>query len=380
MKYDKKVISIAKYLLIIVAFLVLLIKYSEKIISQLRNIGNAALPLVSGLIIAYVLNILMKKLEKIYFPKVSNKFIKKSKRIVCIFLSILLIIGMIVIIALIVIPQFVNTVSGITDEIPIILKNVKNFITVNSDKYEVIKKGLVALHINIDGILQSIMSTASDILNDILNSIFSLMGSLTNGLMNFIIGVTFAIYALVNKEKLLMQIRKVMSAFLRSKSIEKIEYIFHVINNTFSNFILGQCVQAVIKGCLCTVGMLIFGFPYAIAVGAFIGVTGLIPVLGTYLGAALGAFMVVTVSPMSALLFLIFIFILDQLESNLIYPRVVGLSIGLPGIWVFGAIIVGGELGGIVGMLLSVPIVASIYKFFVDKVNNRLSDNQIKSE
>ncbi len=164
--------------------------------------------------------------------------------------------------------------------------------------------------------------------------------------------------------------------FLRGESINKIEYIFNVINNTFLNFILGQCVQAVIKGCLCSIGMPIFGFPYA--VGAFIGVTGLIPVLGAYLGAALGVFMIVTVSPMSALFFLIFISILEELESNLIYPKVVGSSIGLPGIWVFGVIIIGGELGGIIGMLLSVPIAASIYKFFVDKVNNRLKDNQIK--
>ncbi len=124
---------------------------------------------------------------------------------------------MIVIISLIVIPQFVNTISSIITEIPIVLKNVKDFITTNSDKYEVIRKGSAALHINIDGILQSIMSTASNILNDILNSIFSLMGSLTNDLMNFIIAITFAIYALVNKEKLLMQIRKVMSAFLKRR-------------------------------------------------------------------------------------------------------------------------------------------------------------------
>jgi predicted PurR-regulated permease PerM len=371
MNDSKKFISIAKYFLL-AACLVLLVKYSEEILSGLRNIGNVAAPLVLGLAIGYILNILMKKLEKIYFPKSNNQIIKESRRIVCIFLSILIIIGIIGIVALIVIPEFVTAVSVIVAAIPSALENVKNFIITNSDKYEVVEKALATLQIDIDSILGNVMTVASSILTSILNSTLSLVGSFTSGLMNFVIAMVFAIYLLISKEKLLMQIKKIMKAFLKSKTIKKINYVFHVTNDAFSNFIVGQCMEAVIIGLLCTIGMLIFRFPYAVTVGAFISATALIPVVGAYLGAALGVFMMLTVSPIKALLFFIFITILQQLENNLIYPRVVGSSIGLPGIWVFASIIIGGGLGGIVGILFSVPITASIYRLFSDKVHNRL--------
>ena len=373
MDYNRKFINIAKYFLLAVC-LILIVKYSEGIFSELRNISSAVLPLGFGLVIAYVLNILVKKLEKMYFPKSKNKIINDSKRAVCILLSILLIIGIIVIVALIVVPEFVNAVSVIVTAIPGALDSVKDFIVTNSYKYEVVEKALITLKIDIDSILGSVMSAASTILTDILNSIISFMSSFTNGLMNFFIAFVFAIYVLVSKEKLIMQIKKVMKAFLSRKTIDKINYVFKVTNDSFSNFIVGQCVEAVIIGFLCTIGMLIFRFPYAVTVGAFISATALIPIVGAYLGAALGAFMILTVSPIKALLFLIFISILQQLENNLIYPRVVGSSIGLPGIWVFAAITVGAGLGGVVGMVLSVPITASVYRLFSDKVNSRLKN------
>jgi len=377
MELNKKSKNIAKYFLLIAA-LVLLVKYSEVVLSQLKVIGYAALPLIFGLAMAYVLNILMKKIEKIYFPNSKNKTIVESRRIVSILLSILLIIGIIVIVALIVIPEFVRAVSVIIAAIPGALENVKAFINANSNNYEVFGRGLETLQIDIDGIIGNIMTAASGVLKNLLNSILSFMGSFTSGLVNFLIALVFSIYVLVDKEKLSRQIRKIMNAFLKSKTIEKLSYVFDVTNEAFSNFIIGQCMEAVIIGVLCTIGMIIFRFPYAVTVGVFISVTALIPVVGAYLGAALGAFMILTVSPLKALLFLIFITILQQLENNLIYPKVVGSSIGLPGIWVFAAITIGGGLGGIVGMLLSVPVAATIYKLFTVKVNNRLKDPEVK--
>lgn len=375
MDHNKKVISIAKYFLLAVCF-VLLVKYSEGVLLELRNISSAVLPLVYGLVIAYVLNILISKLEKIYFPKSNNKVIKESKRAVCILLSILIIIGIIVIVALIVIPEFVNAVSVIITAIPGALETVKEFIITNSYKYEIVEKALATLKIDIDAVLGSVMTAASGILTSILNSILSGVSSFTSGLMNFVIAFVFAIYVLIYKEKLFIQIRKVMKAFLKNKTIEKIDYVLRVTNDSFSNFIVGQCVEAVIIGCLCTIGMLIFRFPYAVTVGAFISATALIPIVGAYIGAALGAFLILTISPAKALLFLIFIAILQQLENNLIYPKIVGSSIGLPGIWVFAAITLGAGLGGIVGMVLSVPITASIYRLFSNKVHNKLRNKE----
>lgn len=374
----KKFINITKYFLLAV-LLILIVKYSEAIIGQVKNIGSAGLPLISGLCIAYVLNILMKKLEKVYFPKTKNKYIMQSKRGVCILLSILLILGIVIILALIVIPQVVNAVSVIIAGIPGVINSIRDFIETNSDKYEVVEKALDTLNIDIDGFLKNIMSATTAILTGIMNSTISVVGSITSSLMNFIISLTFAIYVLANKEGLALNIRKVMRAFFKSKTIERLDYVFNIVNTAFTSFIAGQFVEAVIIGCLCTIGMWIFRFPYAATVGAFISATALIPVVGAYLGAALGAFMILTVSPVKALLFLVFISILQQLENNLIYPRVVGSSIGLPGIWVFAAITIGAGLGGIVGMLLSVPVAASIYKMFVNKVNYRLESEKSRA-
>ena len=377
MKYNEKATSVIKYFLLI-AVLVILVKYSEGIIGQLGYIGNAGLPLVTGLVVAYVLNILMKKLEKIYFPKSKKQIVKDTRRSVSIVLSILIIVGIIFIVALIVVPEVLKAASVIIASIPVVLQNVEELFTNNSDKYEIIQKGLDTMQIDINSISRNLMSSASSVLTGIMNSLFSFVSSFTSGLFNFVIALTFAIYVLANKERLAIQIRRIMKAFLKTKTIEKIDYVFHITNNAFSNFIIGQCMEAVIIGVLCTVGMLIFRFPYAVTVGAFISATALIPVVGGYLGATLGAFMILTVSPIKALLFIVFIVVLQQLENNLIYPRVVGSSIGLPGIWVFAAITIGGGLGGIVGMLLSVPVAASFYKIFSDNVNNRLGEQEVK--
>lgn len=380
MNFNKRnIMDIAKYLFLAL-FVVLVVKYSESIFSKIGNISGAVLPLISGLAMAYVLNILMKKLEKIYFPKSKNEIINKSRRAVCIFLAILLIIFIVVIVALIVIPELVNAISVIIAAIPKFVEDIINFIDTNSDKYEVVENTLVTLQIDVNEISRSVMTFASSLLTGVLNSIILFASTMANSLINFIISLVFAIYALANKEKLSYQIKKVMKAFLKNKSIEKINYVFHVINESFSNFIVGQCVEAVIIGGLCTAGMFVFSFPYAVTVGVFISVTALIPIVGAYLGAALGAFIILTVSPLKAVLFLLYITILQQLENTLIYPKVVGSSIGLPGIWVFAAITLGAGLGGIVGMLLSVPVAATIYKLFVDKVNKRLIEQEMKKE
>ena len=380
MNFNKRnIMDIAKYLFLAL-FAVLVVKYSENIFSKIGNISGAAVPLISGLAMAYVLNILMKKLEKIYFPKLKNEIINKSRRAVCIFLAILLIIFIVVIVALIVIPELINGISVIIAAIPKFVEDIIKFIDTNSDKYEVVENTLTTMQIDVNEISRSVMTFASSLLTGVLNSIILFASTMANSLINFIISLVFAIYALANKEKLSYQIKKVMKAFLKNKSIEKINYVFHVINESFSNFIVGQCVEAVIIGGLCTAGMFVFSFPYAVTVGVFISVTALIPIVGAYLGAALGAFIILTVSPLKAVLFLLYITILQQLENTLIYPKVVGSSIGLPGIWVFAAITLGAGLGGIVGMLLSVPVAATIYKLFVDKVNKRLIEQEMKKE
>ena len=188
--------------------------------------------------------------------------------------------------------------------------------------------------------------------------------------VNIVIGLIFSLYVLIEKEKLGAQCRLLIQTYLPAIA-DKIFYVTDVVNDSFHSFIVGQCIEAVVLGGLCVVGMLLCGFPYAVMIGVFIGFTALIPIAGAYIGALVGAVMILTVSPIQALQFLLFVVVLQQVEGNLIYPKVVGESIGLPGIWVLTAITIGGGVLGVGGMLLAVPIFAAVYRLIKADVQKR---------
>ena len=222
-----------------------------------------------------------------------------------------------------------------------------------------------------EAILKNALTWIASGIGGVMGSVFTVVSGVFSGEVTLLIGVIFSIYLLLGKETLFGQARKLCKTYLKSKTYAKISYVYHTFNDSFHRFIVGQCTEAVILGILCMICMLIFGFPYATMIGAFIGFTALIPVAGAYIGAAVGAFMILTVSPVKALLFLLFIVVLQQLEGNLVYPRVVGSSIGLPGIWVLTAVTVGGGVLGIGGMLLGVPIAAACYQMLRTDVKKR---------
>ena len=213
-----------------------------------------------------------------------------------------------------------------------------------------------------DSITDNIKSNAPQSLRGILTSSLTVISGLTSGLFDLVVGLAFSAYLLASKERLLAQAEKLQKAFLPPSTAARFNTILAAANESFASFITGQCTEAVILGALCIAGMLIFGFPYATSIGIFVGVTSLIPILGAYLGAAVGVLLIFQADPAKALLFVVFIIVLQQLEGNLIYPRVMGTSLGLPGLWVFAAVVIGGGLGGIVGMLFGVPTAATIYK------------------
>ena len=189
--------------------------------------------------------------------------------------------------------------------------------------------------------------------------------------------MVFAIYMIAQKETLSRQINKVMKAYLKPKTINKINTVGTLANKTFSNFVTGQCLEALIFGSLVFVGMLIFRFPYASTIGVLLGFTALIPIFGAFIGTAIGFILIMMVSPVKAILFVVFIIVLQQIEGNLIYPRVVGKSIGLPGMWVLLSVTVGGSIGGILGMLIATPLCSLLYALFTKVVNDRLKSNKI---
>ena len=356
------------------ALLILGIKYFDQIAGVALKLWNVAFQLILGVAVAYVINIIMVRVERIYFPKTKNRFVTASRRGVSIVVSLLLVAGIFSLVARLVLPELGKAFAVIGRNVPIFLEEAAAWLEKNNagNTADMLK------NVDWNNVMDKVADVVKSGFTSFVNSTLTAVGAVVGSVVNFFIGLIFGIYILSGKEKLHSQVSRIMHAYMKERTVARIRYIYRTANETFSSFIIGQCTEAVILGTLCTIGMLLFRFPYAPMIGAFIGATALIPIVGAYLGAAVGAFMILTVDPLKALLFIIFIVVLQQLEGNLIYPRVVGSSIGLPGIWVLAAVTVGGGLGGIGGMLLGVPVAATAYKLIRNDVagrNGRRPDN-----
>ena len=268
-----------------------------------------------------------------------------------------------------VIPEISNAIKLIAASLPEVFETLEKWSKGDSG----ISLQLKSFFDTVD--VQSLTSEFSEFakigFTGVLGSTVDILSMFVNGIFNIIVGFVFAIYILMSKETLKRQTRKLLSTCLPPKITNKIIEIATISRTTFTNFIIGQTIEAIILGSLCALGMKIFGFPYAPMVGTLVGITAFIPIIGAFIGGGIGAFMIMTVDPMQALLFIIYLVILQQIEGDLIYPRVVGSSVGLPSIWVLFAVTVGGGLWGIVGVLFSVPTLSVIYLLLKEYINNR---------
>lgn len=361
---------------IVVAFLCLFVIHFKEILGWGNNILAVAFPLTLGCVFAYVLNILMVRLEKIYFPKSSNPMIEKSRRPVCMVFSLALLILIIIFVLYLVIPEVVNCFVVISKDVPEAFQKALEFLIEKSDELPVLQKQLTQLDLDWGNLINKVSKGIMAGTKGILTSATTIVGSFVGMIANVVVGLIFSMYILACKEDVKEKINRVFKAFMKTSLYEKVIYVLKVLDESFSNFIVGQATEAVILGSLCAIGMSLLQLPYAVSIGALVGLTALIPIFGAYIGAVLGAFMIVTIEPKQALVFLIFLLILQQVEGNLIYPRVVGSSIGLPGIWVLAAIMIGSGLGGVVGMLIGVPIAASAYKLVRDMTKQKEENGQ----
>lgn len=362
---------------ITVALLILAVVHFETIMGWGSTLFSVANPLIVGCVIAYILNILMVRLEKVYFPNSKNKLVQKSKRGVCMVLSLAILVFVVFFVLYLVIPQVVECIVVISKDVPVLLQKIWDFIVEHSDQIPALQEQLLSMDIDWGGIINKVTSGLMSGTKGILSSATSILGSFFGAVTNVVIALIFSMYVLVCKEEVAGQINRMMRAFMKSNVYDKTIYVLDVVHKSFSNFFMGQATEAVILGTLCSIGMWILRIPYAFPIGALVGLTALIPVFGGYIGAALGAFMILTVNPKLALVFIIYLLILQQLEGNLIYPRVVGSSIGLPGIWVLAAIMIGSGLGGVVGMLVGVPISAAAYKLLRDATAKKEAEKGI---
>ena len=352
-------------------FLLYLCVYYWATVSRFLGAFLGALsPLLLGLVIAYVLNILMSWYERHYFLKQQKKlWVQKSRTPVCLLAAIITLIAIVALIVGLVVPELVSCVRLLLSEVePALEKLLGSEWVAQLVPADILQK-LDAIDWS-DVIDKGIKMVASG-LSSAAGALFSTVSSMISSVVNIFLSIIFAVYLLIDRDRLKGQGRRLLNCYLPHRVNQTLTHILQVTNDCFHRFIVGQCLEAVILGGLCIIGMTVFGFPYAMMIGTLIGFTALIPIAGAYIGAAVGAVMILTVSPVKALLFLVFIIVLQQLEGNLIYPKVVGNSIGLPALWVLAAITAGGSLMGITGMLLGVPVAAAMYRLLKEDVTYR---------
>ncbi len=334
----------------------------------IKAIG-AASPILIGCATAYVVNLIMVKYEKHYFPMSRNKAVKKTRRPVCMIAAFLTVVAIVVVIVSLILPELTSCIQLLLSQIPSAYKKLLSFVEAVGVVPEKILNELSALDWQTK--IGDIVEMISSYFGNVVTMLFTVITAFFSGVVVALFSIIFSIYILLSKERIHNRVNRIIDSYLKSSVCEKTRYVFSVIDECFHNYIVGQTTEAVILGVLCTVGMLILQLPYATMIGALIGFTALIPIVGAFIGAVVGAFMISMTSPIQALIFIVFIVILQQFEGNIIYPKVVGESLGLPAILILAAVTVGGGVFGILGMLLGVPLVAAAYKILVADVNNR---------
>ena len=349
--------------------LYLCIYYWKSAAAGLSVLASSSMPLILGATIAYVVNILMKFYENHYFRKSSKSIVQKSRRPVCMVAAFLTLAAIIALVIGLVVPQLVSCVRVLISGAPYAM----DFLLKIAEKYNIVPENILDSLAGIDwkARIGEMITAVGNGLGSVMDNLVKMLTSIFSGIVSSLIGFIFACYLLLSKDKLKNQINRIMDHYLKEKIVKKIDYVVRIFDDCFHNYIVGQCTEAVILGALCTVGMLLLRLPYASMIGALVAFTALIPVAGAYIGAAAGAFMILTDSPIKALVFLIFLVILQQIEGNVIYPKVVGSSVGLPAMWVLAAVTVGGGLMGVVGMVFAVPAAAGIYRMICDDINGK---------
>lgn len=383
MELNKETIRKIKELIIFTAILVVCLWKYEMVFGVIKFILNLLLPFIIGGAIAFVLNVPMNFFQRHLFPKEKlekNKTLKKLEKPVSLIISLTCVIGVIGLVMFVVIPQLKDTFINLGQSIQTFIPKVQEWATIwFSDNPEV-----MAFVNNLQFDWNKIMNMGFDFFQSgagtVLDSTIAAAKTIVEFFTTFFIAFVFAIYILLQKEKLNVQTRKVLFAFVRKGRAEAILEVCSLTYSTFSSFLTGQCVEAVILGSMFVVVMTLIKLPYALLVGILIAFTALIPIFGAFIGCAVGAFLIFMVDPMKALMFIVMFLVLQQIEGNFIYPHVVGNSVGLPSMWVLAAVSIGASLMGVVGMLIFIPLVSVVYALFREIVYLKLKQRKINPD
>ena len=390
MNFSKENIKQIRSLIVFTLLLLIGLWKYEVVLDILGFVWGIISPFILGGAIAFILNVPMNYIQKNLFEK--NKYFQteKGKKLrdklentVSLVITIFLVISILAVVIFVVVPQLGKTFVTLKRNIEVFIPKIMADIATLFENNPQILGELNGLQLdwnqlNWDNILTTIIDFFRHGAGSVLGSTYQAAKGIVSGMATFFIAFVFACYILLQKKKLAVQIRKVMYAYLKTEQVEKILDVCSLTYKTFSSFLTGQCMEAVILGTMFFVTMGLLKFPYALLVGMLIAVTALVPIFGAFIGCAVGVFLIVMVSPVKALAFIVLFLVLQQIEGNLIYPHVVGNSVGLPSMWVLVAVTLGSSLMGIVGMLVFIPITSVIYSLLRRSVYARLEQKKIK--
>lgn len=376
-KNVKKILLIITYAALLV-FALINIKYVGYLLNLLK-------PFIIGFAMAFILNIPLSAFERFWkkrnSKKTKNKKVQKNSkglRPIAIIFSLLVFVAIIAGVLLIIIPQLANTVEIFKENLPVAFNNAKDWLLEHARNNPETMEKIKAFTPNWAELDASTTEMVKNAISGIIGAGFSLVKGVIGTIINFIMGIIFAVYMLAQKEKLIEQLKKLIRSFISDEKANKLFYIGNVTNSTFKSFFGGQFIEAIILGILCFICMTIFKMPYALSISVVVGLSNIIPVFGPWIGGAIGAIIILGANPIQALWFIVMAIILQQIDGNLIYPRVVGNRVGLPAIWVMLAVLVGGNGFGIIGMFIAVPIASVIYKLLGERIAKRHKEEKIK--
>lgn len=360
---------------LILSLFILAILHFENVAKSIGIVIGLIIPYIFGFALVYIWSLVINPMERFISNRIGNTKIVKFKRPITVLLSLLVFFAILAFILYLVIPQLVQSFKILTENLPKVAEDLKQyFLDFTKDKAWAIsiRDKIMNFEIDWEAMVKDYSKVVGTSITGVLGSTFNFLGNVTGFLLAAFQTIMFALYLISKKEKIGEQINRVMKAYVSEEKRNKIYYVLNIMDDTFASFFKGQVLDAFIIGVLLFITLSIFGMPYALAIGVVVMVTALIPIVGALIGGAVGFVMIASVDFNQALLFLLLLIIVQQLEGDLIYPKIVGDSIGLPAIWVFVAVMVGGSLFGPLGMIIAVPLFATAYKLLRNDVNSRV--------
>lgn len=377
--------TMKKLILLIVAAILIYtgVQRLDIVLDVIIGILKLLFPFILGSCMAFVLNVPMKAIEKHLFNNYKGrrqKLIQKIKRPLSFLLTLIFLLGIIVLVVVFITPQLGETIGAIIEQIPKFFNEVQIWLNQMADQYKWLADQIGTMEIDWNSISRTIINILQTSIGSVFTSTMGIAVAIFNGVVTFFLAFIFAVYVLFQKEKLSVQIKKILYAYLNEKHADRIIEVVKMANRIFSRFLSGQCCEAVILGTLFFITLTLFRMPYALLISVVIAFFSLIPIVGAFVGCFIGALLILMVSPLEAFVFVAIFLILQQIEGNLIYPRVVGGSIGLPAIWVLVAVTVGGSVFGIAGMLIFIPLTSVLYALVRQWMYARLKERNIDEQ